>query len=64
MGTETSCELIRYVDDLDLVVFGALHRVSFGFLSPRAGPASSMMTMVCLLHDFALAKVTSASLAT
>jgi hypothetical protein len=28
MGTE-----YEYVDDLDLVVFGALHRVSFGFKS-------------------------------
>jgi hypothetical protein len=29
-----------------------------------AGPASSMMAMVCLLHDFALAKVKGASFAT
>jgi hypothetical protein len=33
IGTKTSCELIRYVDDLDLVVFGALRPVSFGFKS-------------------------------
>jgi hypothetical protein len=32
-------------------------------LSPHSGPASSMMAMVCLLHDFALAKVMGASFA-
>jgi hypothetical protein len=57
MQTIASCELIEDVDDLDLVVFGALCRASFGFkVFAIAGPASSMVAMVHLIHDFALAQ--------
>jgi hypothetical protein len=50
--------------NLILWSLGVTSRLLWLYVLTIAGPASSMMKMVCLLHDFALAKVTGAFLAT
>jgi hypothetical protein len=59
MGTETSCELIRICwRPWSCGLRGVTSRLLWLEVVTIAGPASSMMAMVCLLHDFALVKVT------